>query len=143
MIIGIGCDHAAFKEKSLLIEYLKKSNYKIVDFGCNSSESVDYPDYAHMLSKSLISKEIDKGVLICGSGIGISIAANKNKGIRAALCCSEFHAEMSRKHNDANIIAFGARVTDIKDMQSMINIFLITNFEGGRHLKRVNKIENE
>ena len=141
MIIGIGCDHAAFSEKTLLINYLNENNYTVIDFGCNSNDSVDYPDYAHLLSKGLIDKKIDMGVLICGSGIGISIAANKNKGIRAALCCTSFHAEMSRKHNDANIIAFGARVTDIKSMYRMIDIFLNTEFEGGRHLMRVNKIE--
>ena len=141
MIIGIGCDHAAFSEKTLLINYLNENNYTVVDFGCDSNDSVDYPDYAHLLSKGLIDKKIDMGILICGSGIGISIAANKNKGIRAALCCTSFHAEMSRKHNDANVIAFGARVTDIKSMYRMTDIFLNTEFEGGRHLTRVNKIE--
>tara|TARA_Y100000588_G_C14098488_1_gene857682 strand:- start:292 stop:720 length:429 start_codon:yes stop_codon:yes gene_type:complete len=141
MIIGIGCDHAAFTEKELLITHLNDNNYTVVDFGCDSNDSVDYPDYAHLLSESLMSKKIEMGILICGSGIGISIAANKNKGIRAALCCTTFHAEMSRKHNDANIIAFGARVTDIKSMYRMTDIFLNTKFEGGRHLMRVNKIE--
>lgn len=141
MIIGIGCDHAAFTEKSLLVSYLKDNKYDVVDFGCDSNDSVDYPDYAHLLSKELINQKIDMGILICGSGIGISIAANKNKGIRAALCCTTFHAEMSRKHNDANIIAFGARVTDIKSMYRMTDIFFNTEFEGGRHSIRVNKIE--
>ena len=142
MIVGIGSDHAAFNEKSQLIEYLRMKNIKSIDFGCSSNNSVDYPDYAHALSKALISNKIDIGILICGTGIGISIAANKNKGIRAALCCNEYHAEMSRKHNDANVIAFGARVTDIKDMYRMVDIFVNTDFEGGRHLNRVNKIEN-
>ena len=141
MIIGIGCDHAAFSEKTLLINYLNENNYTVVDFGCDSNDSVDYPDYAHLLSEGLIDKKIDMGILICGSGIGISIAANKNEGIRAALCCTSFHAEMSRKHNDANVIAFGARATDIKSMYRMTDIFLNTEFEGGRHLTRVNKIE--
>ena len=141
MIIGIGSDHAAFTEKSLLISYLEDNKYKVVDFGCNSNDSVDYPDYAHSLSKGIINKEINIGILICGTGIGISIAANKNKGIRAALCCTNFHAEMARKHNNANVIAFGARVTNIKSIYRMMDIFLNTNFEGGRHLTRVNKIE--
>ena len=141
MIIGIGCDHAAFTEKTLLISYLTDNNHEVVNFGCDSNDSVDYPDYAHSLSKSLINKEINMGILICGSGIGVSIAANKNKGIRAALCCTNFHAKMSRKHNDANIITFGARVTDIKSMYRMTDIFINTDFEGGRHLIRVNKIE--
>ena len=141
MIIGIASDHAAYNEKSLLVTYLKRINYNLVDYGCNSIDSVDYPDYAHKLSLGLVQGKINFGILLCGSGIGISIAANKNKGIRAALCFSEFHAEMSRKHNDANIIAFGSRVTDINKMKHMIEIFIKTEFEGGRHLMRVNKIE--
>ena len=141
MNIGIGCDHAAFTEKELLISYLKDSGHSVIDFGCNSSDSVDYPEYAHALSEELINKKINMGILICGSGIGISIAANKNRGIRAALCCTTFHAEMSRKHNDANVIAFGARATDIKTMYRMTDIFLNTKFEGGRHQTRIDKIE--
>ena len=141
MIIGIACDHAAYNEKNLLIAHLENNNYNLVDYGCDSTDSVDYPDYAHKLSSGLIKEEINLGILLCGSGIGISIAANKNKGIRAALCCSEFHAEMSRKHNDANIIVFGSRVTDTNKMENMIEIFINTEFEGGRHLMRVNKIE--
>ena len=142
MKVGIASDHAGFNEKNQIIKFLENKNIEIIDFGCKSEESVDYPDYGHLLSKSLIRKEIDKGILIWGTGIGISIAANKNKGIRAALCCNEFHAEMSRKHNDANIIAFGSRTTDVKNMFRMIDIFLNTDFEAGRHLDRLNKIEN-
>jgi len=141
MIIGIGSDHAAFTEKTSLIKYLEDNNHSVIDFGCNSNDSVDYPDYAHLLSKAIINNEVEMGILICGTGIGISIAANKNKGIRAALCCTNFHAEMSRKHNDANIIAFGARVTDIKSMYRMVDIFFNTDFEGGRHQNRIEKIE--
>jgi len=141
MKIGIGSDHAAFNEKNLLIKYLEENSYSVSDFGCNSNASVDYPDFAHSLSKEIVSNKIDRGILICGTGIGISIAANKNKGIRAALCTTNYHAEMSRKHNDANIITFGARVTDIKTMYRMIDIFLSTDFEGGRHQKRLDKIE--
>ena len=143
MKIGIASDHAAFKEKQDIIKFLKRKNKNVVDFGCHSEKSVDYPDYAHSLSKAILESDIDKGILICGTGIGVSIAANKNKGIRAALCTSVFHAEMARKHNDANIITFGARTTEYKNICEMIEIFLVTKFEYGRHQKRVEKIEND
>lgn len=141
MKIAIGCDHAAFNEKLELIKKISSRNIEIEDFGCLSEDSVDYPDYAHIVCKEMQNNRFDYGVLICGSGIGISIAANKNKGIRAALCTSVFHAEMARKHNDANIIALGARVTSLEDMVDMINVFIDTDFEGGRHQNRVEKIE--
>ena len=140
MKIAIGCDHAAFTEKSLLVSYLNDNNYDVVDLGCNSSDSVDYPDYAHLLSRELISKKIDMGILICGSGIGISIAANKNKKIRAALCYSEKNTKLSRLHNNANIITLGERLINNKKAFNLIKIFLNTKFEGGRHLRRVKKI---
>ena len=142
MKIGIASDHAAYNEKSEIIKFLNKKDYEVTDYGCNSEDSVDYPNYAHILSKKIVKGEVEKGILICGTGIGISIAANKNKGIRAALCCNEYHAEMSRQHNDANIIAFGARVTNVKEMFRMIDVFLNTEFNAGRHKKRVDKIEN-
>ena len=141
MKIAIGCDHAAYNEKNKLIEYLESKNIEIFDLGCDSEDSVDYPDYAHMVCNHIKENKSDKGILICGSGIGISIAANRNKGIRAALCSSEFHAEMSRKHNDANVIALGARITSLEDMCKFIDIFLDTEFEGGRHQNRLEKIE--
>ena len=141
--IGIACDHAAFDVKEKLIKFISGIVGDVIDFGCHSEESVDYPDYAHRISKALLISEIDQGILICGTGIGISIAANKNKGIRAALCTSPFHAEMARKHNDANMIAFGSRTTDFDDICSMTKVFLNTDFEGGRHQRRIQKIENE
>ena len=143
MKIGIACDHAAFKEKEDLIDFLSSKKFNVFDFGCESTESVDYPDYAHSLSKAIFELKVDRGILICGTGIGVSIAANKNNGIRAALCTSNLHAEMSRRHNDANIIAFGARTTSYNDICEMTKIFLSTDFEGGRHQRRVEKIENE
>ena len=143
MNIGIACDHAAFKEKEQLILFVNKMDIKVTDYGCLSEESVDYPDFAHALSEGIINSDIDKGILICGTGIGISIAANKNKGIRAALCTSSFHAEMARKHNNANVISFGSRTTNFKDICTMTKVFLNTEFEGGRHQKRIEKIENE
>lgn len=141
MKIAIGCDHAAFDEKNNLIKYLENKNFLVKDFGCFSNDSVDYPDYARLVAKEIQNNNYDFGILICGSGIGISIAANRHRGIRAALCTSEFHAEMSRKHNDANIIALGARITPIDEMFSIISKFLDTEFEGGRHQNRIEKIE--
>ena len=141
MNIAIGCDHAAFDEKNKLIAALEDKNHLVKDFGCFSKDSVDYPDYATLVAKEMQNNSYDYGILICGSGIGISIAANRHKGIRAALCTSEFHAEMSRKHNDANIIVFGARITPVKEMIKMVNKFLDTDFEGGRHQNRIEKIE--
>ena len=141
MKIAIGCDHAAFGEKNSLIAYLENKNFLVKDFGCFSNDSVDYPDYARLVAKEIQKNNYDFGILICGSGIGISIAANRYKGIRAALCTSEFHAEMSRKHNDANIIALGARITPIDEMFSIISKFLDTEFEGGSHQNRIEKIE--
>ena len=141
MNIAIGCDHAAFDEKNNFIKYLENKNFLVKDFGCFSNDSVDYPDYASLVAKEIQNNNYDFGILICGSGIGISIAANRHKGIRAALCTSEFHAEMSRKHNDANIIALGARITPIAEMFSIISKFLDTEFEGGRHQNRIEKIE--
>ena len=141
MKIAIGCDHAAFDEKNNLITYLENKNFLVKDFGCFSNDSVDYPDYARLVAKEIQNNNYNFGILICGSGIGISIAANRHKGIRAALCTSEFHAEMSRKHNDANIIALGARITPIAEMFSIISRFLDTQFEGGRHQNRIEKIE--
>ena len=139
--VFLASDHAGFLLKEVISKFLKKKGIKILDLGPKNENSVDYPDYAHALSEELINKKINMGILICGSGIGISIAANKNRGIRAALCCTTFHAEMSRKHNDANVIAFGARATDIKTMYRMTDIFLNTKFEGGRHQTRIDKIE--
>ena len=141
MKIAIGCDHAAFDEKNSLIAHLENKDFLVKDFGCFSNDSVDYPDYARLVAKEIQNNNYNFGILICGSGIGISIAANRYKGIRAALCTSEFHAEMSRKHNDANIIALGARITPIDEMFSIISKFLDTEFEGGRHQNRIEKIE--
>ena len=141
MKIAIGCDHAAFKEKLALIKHLNNKEIIVKDFGCDSESSVDYPDYAHAVCKEIQNSNFDLGILICGSGIGISIAANRNKGIRAALCCSEFHAEMSRKHNNANILSLGARFLSFEKMIEVINIWLEEKFEGGRHENRIYKLD--
>ena len=142
MKIAIGCDHAAYNEKKNLVRFIESElGFKVIDVGTNSEDSVDYAEYGHMVGKLVSNKEVDKGIVICGSGIGISIAANKIKGIRAALCTTIEHAEMSRKHNDANVLAVGARFTSFEDIKSITEMWFSTDFEGGRHLRRVNKIE--
>tara|TARA_Y100001970_G_C13858052_1_gene662707 strand:- start:169 stop:600 length:432 start_codon:yes stop_codon:yes gene_type:complete len=139
--IAIGCDHAAFEEKEKLKYFLRQSGYEVLDVGTNSKESVDYPKYGHSVAKMVSENIADQGIVICGSGIGISIAANKIKGIRAALCTSVEHAEMSKKHNNANILALGARMTEYDLLEKITNVWLNSKFEGGRHLNRINMIE--
>ena len=142
MKIAIGCDHAAYNEKNNLVRFIESElGFKVIDVGTNSKDSVDYAEYGHMVGKLVSNKEVDKGIVICGSGIGISIAANKIKGVRAALCTSIEHAEMSRKHNDANVLAVGARFTSFEDIKLITKMWFSTDFEGGSHLRRVNKIE--
>jgi len=141
MKIAIGCDHAAFDVKDKVKMYLENLNHTVIDLGTNSNDSVDYPSYGHDVGIHVVNNEVDRGIVICGSGIGISIAANKVKGVRAALCTSTIHAELSRKHNDANVLALGARLTKYDEIESIINVWLKTEFEGGRHLDRINKIE--
>ena len=139
--MAIGCDHAAFEEKENLKKYLIELGLEIYDVGTDSSKSVDYPRYGHEVANMVVNDVVDKGIVICGSGIGISIAANKVKGARAALCTTSKHAEMCRKHNDANILALGARMTDYELLEEITNTWLNTDFEGGRHLDRINMIE--
>ena len=139
--IAIGSDHAAYDEKKKIITFLENNGYQMIDVGPNSNDSVDYPEYGHKVAKMVVNKEVEKGIVLCGSGIGISIAANKIKGARAALCTSYKHAEMSRKHNNSNILALGARMTEYDVIVEIINVWLETEFEGGRHLNRINKIE--
>ena len=141
MKIAIGCDHAAFIEKQKLLNFLELLGHVVIDVGTYSSESVNYPQYGHAVANKVVKDEVDKGIVICGSGIGISMAANKIKGARAALCTSVNHAKMSRKHNDANILALGARMTDYKLIKNIVSVWLETEFEGGRHLDRINMIE--
>lgn len=140
-IISIAADHAGYDLKTSLIKFLENQNYKVIDLGCDSSEkSVDYPDYAKKLAKNIIAKKSDLGILICGSGVGISIAANRFKEVRAVLCMDAKTAELSRLHNDANVICFGARLISKKTAITALTKFLTTEFEGGRHLKRIKKL---
>jgi len=139
MKISIGSDHAGFELKQKIIE--KYSSFKFDDCGTFSNKSVDYPDFGHKVANSVLKANVDYGIVVCGSGIGISIAANRNKGIRAALCTSTEHAKLSRLHNDANVLALGSRLTNEKDVYAIIDIFLATSFEGGRHSDRIKKID--
>lgn len=140
MKIAIGCDHGGLNIKNAIIKYFEDNNIQYTDFGCYTDESVDYPVYAYKVATSVASKDADLGVLCCGTGIGISMAANKVKGIRAAVCTNEFMAEMTRRHNNANIIAMGGRIIDEQTAVKLTDIFLNTQFEGDRHTRRVNMI---
>ncbi len=141
MKIGIGSDHGGFELKESIKEYLKQEGIEYVDYGTNSTESVDYPDFGKKVAEAVVSKEVDRGIVICGPGIGISISANKVSGIRCALCGDTFSARMSRAHNNANVLALGGRVTGVGLALDIVKEFLEGEFEGGRHARRVNKID--
>ncbi|GAB6044907.1 ribose 5-phosphate isomerase B [Caminibacter profundus] len=137
----IGTDHAGFEVKAFVIDYLQKKGIEVEDLGTYSSESVDYPDFAHKVAEAVLANPGSKGILICGSGIGMSLAANKHKGIRAALCHDHYTASMARRHNDANILCFGARIVGLGEIESILEGWLNSEFEGGRHQRRVEKID--
>lgn len=140
MKIGLGSDHAGFQLKEKLKPYLLSKGYEIKDFGCYSEERADYPDFAHLVSLAVSNKEYDMGLLICGSGNGINMAANKHKGIRSALCWNAEIAELARLHNDANILTLPGRYITEEEAKKCIDVFFTTAFEGGRHTERVKKI---
>lgn len=141
MKIGIGNDHSALELKAEIIEFLKEKGHEIVDYGTNSSESCDYPVYGEIVAHAVVDGEVDKGILICGTGLGISLAANKVNGIRAAVCSEPFTAKMSREHNDCNILAFGARVVGAELAKMIVDVWVSTEFSGAeRHQKRVDMI---
>jgi ribose 5-phosphate isomerase B len=139
-MLALGSDHGGYALKQEIIEHLDKKGIKYKDFGTHSEDSCDYPVYAESVGRAVASGECEQGILICGTGIGISIAANKIKGIRAALCGDCFSAEFSRLHNDANILALGARVIGAGLALKIVDTFLNTEFEGGRHARRVGLI---
>ena len=139
MKIAIGSDHGGFDLKDELIKTVLEG-HEVQDFGVFSAESVDYPDIAAPVCERVRSGEFEKGILICGTGLGMSIAANKVDGIRAAKCDDVYSAEMSRKHNDANVLCFGARVIGVERAKMIVKAWLASEFEGGRHLRRVEKI---
>ena len=138
--IAIACDHGGVEMKLALVERLVEEGYEVLDLGTNTTTSVDYPDYANKLARALIDEKALRGVLICGSGIGISIAANRYPQIRAALVLDVISARLCREHNNANVIVFGGRMLEIEMACDCLNIFLNTEFEGGRHEKRVAKL---
>ena len=141
-MIALGCDHGGYELKQEIIKYLEEKNIPYKDFGCHSTEAVDYPIYARMVGKAIQTGECEKGILICGTGIGISIAANKMKGIRAALCTDCFCAEATREHNDANILALGGRVVGPGLAVKNVDTFLNTEFSHAvRHQKGIDLIE--
>lgn len=143
-MIALGCDHGGYELMQEVIAYLKEKGLEYKNFGCNSMESVDYPVYAKQVAKAVQSGECDKGILICGTGIGISITANRFKGIRAALCGDCFSAEATRQHNDANILAMGGRVTGPGLAVKIVDTFLNTEFSNGeRHVNRIRGIDEE
>tara|TARA_B100000579_G_C22769384_1_gene823188 strand:+ start:654 stop:1091 length:438 start_codon:yes stop_codon:yes gene_type:complete len=138
--ICIASDHAGFKLKDQILDFLISKNISVIDLGPLDNNSVDYPDFAKKVSKRISSKKSDVGILICGSGTGMAISANKIKGIRAAVCYNLRSTRLSRAHNNANIISLGSRLTKKKDAFKFVSTFLETRFEGGRHLKRIKKI---
>ncbi len=141
MKIAIGSDHAGFEYKEAIKNHLTSKGYEVLDKGTFSKESTDYPIYAKAVAEEVSSGNVDKGIVICGTGIGVSITANKVPGVRAALCTNEFMARLARQHNDANVIAVGARVIGLEHAIAIIETFLNTSFEGGRHERRVHLIE--
>jgi ribose 5-phosphate isomerase B len=140
MKIALGSDHAGFLLKEQLRERLKSQGHEVVDFGTTSTESVDYPDFAEKVGGAVSSGEAERGILVCASGVGMSIAANKIHGIRAALGTSEEEVSYVRRHNDANILAIGAKYTKPALAEAISDVFLHTEFEGGRHARRIEKI---
>ena len=140
MKIAIGCDHAGINLKPALIKFLEENGYDYTDFGTYTNDSCNYAEYGEKVAEAVAFNGYDRGILICGTGIGISIAANKVPGIRCAHCHDVFSAKATRLHNDANVIAFGERVIGVGVMIEIVKAFLTTEFEGGRHLKRINKI---
>ncbi len=140
MVIGIGNDHVALALKEHIKKYLEEKNIKVIDFGTNSSERTDYPIYGKKVADAVVSSKCDLGILICGTGVGISLSANKVAGIRAAVCSEPYTARLARQHNNANIIAFGSRVIGSATAEMIVDEFLNSQYEGGRHQKRVNML---
>ncbi|MBQ6501054.1 MAG: ribose 5-phosphate isomerase B [Mogibacterium sp.] len=142
MKIVVGSDHAAYELKEAIKEKLIGEGHEVIDVGCDSTESVDYPKYGHAVGRAVASGEAERGIAVCGSGIGISIACNKVPGIRAALCTSVEMAEMCRRHNNANVVCMGARMISQELAFDIIDTWMTTDFEAGKHLRRINEIED-
>ena len=142
MKIAIACDHGALALKNKMVEVLTKEGYEVKDFGTYTASSCDYPDYAAPAAKAVAAGECDKGIVLCTTGIGVSITANKVKGIRCAHCTDSLSAEMTRRHNDANVLALGAGITGPNLAKRIVEVFLNTEFEGGRHARRVGQLDS-
>jgi ribose 5-phosphate isomerase B len=141
MKLGVASDHAGFGLKEDIKEALQSEGHTVKDFGCEDENSCDYPDFANKLCAALLNEECERGVLVCGTGLGMSYTANRYKGIRAALCTSVEMAKMSREHNDANVLVLGSRVIESKLAHDILKTWLETPFDGGRHLRRIRKID--
>ena len=142
MKVALASDHAGYDLKETIKSYLTEKQYEVIDLGPYSSDSVDYPDFAKKLTNEVLTKKAEFGIGICGTGIGISISCNRVKGIRAALCSEPVSAELTRKHNNANILNLGARIVGDELAKGIVEVFLNTEFEGGRHQRRIDKIES-
>ncbi len=140
MKIAIGNDHSAVEMKQQVQKYLEEKGYEVINFGTDSEESCDYPLYGEKVGRAVVNGEADLGVVICGTGVGISLAANKVKGVRAVVCSEPYSAELSKQHNNTNVLAFGARVVGIELAKMILDSWLEAEFEGGRHERRVNMI---
>lgn len=140
MKLAIASDHAGVTYKAAIVAMLNEKGFEVIDFGPETEESVDYPDYAHLVANSVVSKESELGILLCGSGNGINMSANKHQEIRSALSWTPEIASLARQHNNANIVALPARFVSLEEAKAIVNTFLDTSFEGGRHQRRVNKI---
>lgn len=140
MKIAMGNDHSAVELKNMIKEFVKEKGYEVIDFGTNSTESCDYPIYGEKVGRAVAAKEADLGILICGTGVGISLAANKVKGIRACVCSEPYSAKLSRMHNNTNVLAFGARVVGSELAKMITEEWLDAEFEGGRHQRRIDLI---
>lgn len=140
MTVSIGCDHAGFSIKNGIVQMLENAGHTVLDFGTDSTQSVDYPDFAHRAAEAVEQGRAERGIVICGSGNGVAITANKHPRVRCALCWSEEIASLARQHNDANMISLPARFVPEATAQAMVKIFIETPFEGGRHAGRVAKI---
>ena len=140
LVIAVGCDHGGLKLKNEIIEFLNDNNYSFKDYGTYTTESVDYPDYGLKVAESILNGECDRGIVVCGTGLGISISANKVPGIRAVVCTNSYMAKMGREHNDSNVLALGERVVGTGVALDIVDTWLKTEFQDGRHTQRIEKI---
>ena len=142
MRVAIGCDHLGYVLKVPLIEYIRELGHEVVDVGCNSTESVDYPIYGEKVGRAVASGDCQLGITLCGTGAGISLAANRVPGIRAVCCSDEYTAKYTRRHNNANVLSMGMKVVTIDTAKRLVKLFLETEFEGGRHQRRVSMLDD-